>query len=366
MPIRRSFVLLILVAGIFSQAPLAVVCRAAGPDGPVATAAVFGKTREGAEVSLFTLTGPRGISAKVIELGGTLISLEVPDRTGKPANIVQGLASLDAYLARPSVAGAIVGRYANRISNARFTLDGVECSLTPNARPNHIHGGQDKCFHRAIWKGQVFQDANEAGVRLTYLSRDGDEGFPGNLTCTVTYSLTKEGDLKIHYVATTDKPTVVNMTNHSYFNLAGAQAGDVLGHEVMINASWYTPAGPGLIPTGEVRPIAGTPLDFTQPRTIGSRIAELTDIKFYDHNFVLNGSYGSSVLAARVSEPTSGRVMEVYTTEPGMQFYTGKGNAFCVETQHFPDSPNKAHFPSTVLRPDQKFDSTTVFKFSTK
>jgi aldose 1-epimerase len=275
MTTRQRVVALILVVGIWSSVQVGV-CQPAdrrAEDKPGVTQAVFGKMQDGTEVNLFTLAGPRGIRAKIMEVGATLISLEVPDRTGKTGTIVQGMDSLEAYLARPSVAGAVVGRYANRISNARFMLDGVEYRLTANASPNHIHGGQDKCFHKALWKGQAFHDESEAGVRLTFLSRDGDEGFPGNLTCVVTYSVTKEGDLKIAYSATTDKPTVINLTNHAYFNLAGPQARDVLGHEVMINASWYTPAGPGLIPTGEIRSVEGTPLDFRQARPIGSQIA---------------------------------------------------------------------------------------------
>jgi len=368
MTTHLSFVYLLLCAGIIMSNQEIAVSQGPEPSQgrSSVTEARFGKTQEGKDVTCYTLTSAKGLRAKVMEYGAILVSLEVPDRAGKAVSIVQGFDSLDSYISKPSTLGATIGRYANRISNARFILDGMEYRLTANAGTNHIHGGQERCFHKVVWKGQTYQSDTEAGVRLIHLSRDGEEGFPGNLTCTVTYSLTKAGDLKIGYTATTDKPTVLNLTNHSFFNLAGAQSQDILGHELMINALWYTPVGEGLIPTGEIRSVEGTPLDFTQPRTIGQGIAKMTETRIYDHNFVLNGSYGSLVLAARVYEPNSGRVMEVYTTEPGMQFYTGKGSAFCLETQHFPDSPNKPHFPSTVLRPGQRYESTTVFKFSTK
>ena len=368
MTTRFSLVRLLLVVGLAVMHPEMGACQAPGQADaiPAVVQSVFGKMQDGRDVNLFTLTGANGVRIKVMEYGAILVSLEVPDRTGKTASIVLGHDSLGPYVSKPSTLGATIGRYANRISNARFTLDGVEYRLTANAGANQIHGGQDGCFHKALWKGQTFQGDGEAGVRLTYLSRDGDEGFPGNLTCQVTYVLTKEGDLRIGYLATTDKPTVLNLTNHSFFNLAGADSRDISGHELQINALFYAPVGEGLIPTGEIRRVDGTFLDFTQPQTIGQGMAKMTDTKFYDHNYVLNGAYGTSVLAARVYEPVSGRVMEVYTTEPGMQFYTGRGTAFCLETQHFPDSPNKPHFPSTVLRTGQRFESTTILKFSTK
>jgi len=333
---------------------------------PGVTQTLFGKTPSDSNVALYTLTNANGLRAKVMEYGAILVSLEVPDREGKMANIVRGFEDLDSYTRRPAVTGATIGRYANRISNARFTLDGVEFHLTVNARPNQIHGGQEKGFNNVVWCGHPYQTGTEAGVRLTHLSLDGEEGFPGNLNCEVTYALTHDNELRIDYRAFTDKPTVINLTNHSYFNLAGANAGSILGHEVTINARWYTPVGEGKIPTGEIRSVEGTPLDFTKPRTVGERIDEMTPERGYDHNYVLNRTYGSSVLAARAYEPKSGRVMETYTTEPGMQFYTGDRNAFCFETQHFPDSPNKPHFPSTELRPGGRYESSTVFKFSTK
>ena len=342
---------------------------------------LFGRTADGREVTLYELVNSDGLRATVMDYGAILVDMEVPDRNGKLADINLGFDELDSYIKRNPLFGAVVGRYANRIENARFAIDGVEYKITPNAGKNHIHGGNKKRFDKVVWKGEGFQTDKGVGVRFTFLSRDGDEGFPGNLNCTVTYTLTNKNELKINYQATTDKSTVVNLTNHSYFNLAGAGSGDVLGHEMMINADFYTPGDKALIPTGEILSIKGTPLDFTEPKTIGSRIEQLTETRGYDHNYVLKNSDGSLTLAARVYEPGSGRIMEVYTTEPGMQLYTangmrdirGKGGkvyqrhyGFCLETQHFPDSPNKPHFPSPILRPGEKYDTTTIFKFSTK
>ena len=324
----------------------------------------FGQTTDGQDVTIYTLTNKNGIRARVMELGAMLISLEVPDRNGQPAKIVSGSDTLEPYITKGSVSGATIGRFANRIANARFTLDGVEYKLTANSGENHIHGGREKCFHRVIWKGQGFKNNEDVSVKFSYLSKDGDEGYPGNLNCTVTYTLTNNNELKLSYEATTDKPTIVNLTNHSAFNLAGS--GSIMDHEIMINAQRYTPTGSGGIPTGEISLVKGTPLDFTQPRTIGSKIADLTPRQVYDHTYVFDKWDGSLILAARVYEPSSGRVMEVYTTEPGVQFFTGGGNSLCLETQHFPDSPNKPNFPSVVLRPGQTFRSVTIHKFSTK
>ncbi len=328
------------------------------------TSASFGKTTSGTEVTVFTLTNAHGLRAKVIEFGGTLISLEVPDRDAKMANIVRGWDNLASY-ASNAWTGAIIGRYANRISNARFTLDGIQYILTANSGSHQLHGGSVKGFHNVVWHGYPYQNSAEAGVRLTHLSLDGEEGYPGNLNVQVTYALTNENELRIEYLATTDKPTVVNLTNHSYFNLAGAGTGDILSTEVMINANWYAAAGSDRVPTGEIRVVEGTVLDFRTPRTISSQIGGLRD-GVYDYNYILNGSYGSVILAAKAYDPKSGRVMECYTDQPGLQFYTGDKTTFCFETQHFPDSPNKAHFPSTELRPGGKFVSTTIYKFSTK
>ena len=341
----------------------------------------FGRMPDGAEVNAYELTNANGLRAKVIDYGAILVSLEVPDRAGKPGDIALGFDDLDSYLKRNPMFGTTVGRYANRIEGAKFTLDGIEHKLTANSGKNHIHGGGAGRFDKVAWKGQSFKNEEETGVRFTYLSADGVEGFPGNLNCTVTYTLTNRDELKIRYEATTDKPTIVNLTNHSYFNLAGAGSLDVLDHEIVINADYYTPGDKALIPTGEIHSVTNTPLDFTQPETIGARIEQLTQTRGYDHNYVLKNSDGSLVLAAQVYEPTSGRLMTVHTTEPGMQFYTangmrgirGKGGrlydrhyGFCLETQHFPDSPNKPHFPSTVLRPGGKYSTMTVFTFSTR
>lgn len=355
--------------------------RAIGRTGLEISQKPFGQIPDGRKVTLYELTNENGLYASVIDYGAILVSLHVPGRNGKFADVVLGFDDLDAYLKRNPLFGAVVGRYANRIAHASFTLDGTEYKLTANAGQNHIHGGRSKRFDKVIWKGQTFRNNEEVGVRLTYLSKDGDEGFPGNLDCTLTYNLTNNNELKISYEATTDKPTIVNLTNHSYFNLAGAGEGDVLDHEMTINADFYTPSDEALIPTGEIHFVKDTPLDFTEPKTIGARINELKQTRGYDHNYVLKNSSGSLVPAARVYEPASGRVMEVRTTEPGMQFYTANGMrgiqgkdrktynqhyGFCLETQHFPDSPNKPHFPSVVLRPGQKFSSMTVFIFSTR
>jgi aldose 1-epimerase len=339
----------------------------------------FGRTADGNQVTLYELVNANGLRATVMDYGAILVNLEVPDRNGKLDDINLGFDELEPYIKRSPLFGAVVGRYANRIENARFAIDGVKYEITQNAGKNHIHGGNQKRFDRVMWKGEGFQSAEGSSVRFTYLSKDGDEGFPGNLNCTVTYTLTNKNELKINYQATTDKPTVVNLTNHSYFNLAGAGNGDVLGHEMMINADFYTPGDKALIPTGEIFSVKGTPLDFTEPRTIGLRIEQLTATRGYDHNYVLKNSDGSLTLAARAYEPGSGRIMEVHTTQPGVQFYTANGMrnvqgkagkvyqnhyGFCLETQHFPDSPNKPHFPSTVLRPGEKYDTTTIFRFS--
>jgi aldose 1-epimerase len=326
---------------------------------------VFGKHPDGQEVGLYTLTNANGLKARVMEHGAILVSLHVPDREGNFANITLGFDSLDAYVTRNRLYGATVGRYANRIANATFRIDGVEYAVTANNRKNHIHGGH-KGIDKVRWKGSPFERENESGVRFAYLSKDGEEGFPGNLNCAVTYTLTNSDELQIAYEATTDKPTVINLTNHSYFNLAGPGSQDVMSHEIQINAEHYTPTDDALIPTGEIRSVKGTPLDFTEPFLIGARISQLQGRERYDHNYVLNHQDTLLVFAARVYEPETGRVMEVHTTEPGMQFFTGRGNALCLETQHFPDSPNKTNFPSVILRPGQTYRTRTVYSFSTK
>jgi len=340
----------------------------------------FGQTPDGKQVDLYTLVNSNGLTAKITNYGAILVSLEVPDRDGNLADIALGYDNLADYIKRGAFFGATVGRYANRIGGAKFVLDGIEYKLATNNGPNHIHGGK-KGFDKVLWRLEdIKAEGDQAVVKLSYVSEDGEEGYPGNLACSVTYTLTSENELKINYEAETDKTTIVNLTNHSYFNLAGQGRGDVLGHVLMLNADKYTVFDGALIPTGEVQSVTGTPLDFTTPKAIGSRIGQVG--KGYDQNYVLNSSGDSLALCARVSEPTSGRVMEVHTTEPGVQLYTGnfldgsligkdgkaykKHYGFCLETQHFPDSPNKPEFPSVVLHPGQKFTSETVFKFSTQ
>jgi aldose 1-epimerase len=348
----------------------------------------FGKTSGGAQVNVYTLKNAKGVEARIINRGGILVSLKVPDRQGAFDDVVLGFDNFDGYDKDNPFFGAIVGRYGNRIAKGRFSLDGHEYKLAVNNGENALHGGI-KGFDKQIWdaKPAQMQDGSKDGqsLQLQYVSKDGEEGYPGTLTATVTYTLTDANELRIHYQATTDKPTVVNLTNHSYFNLKGAGNGDILDTVLTLNADKFTPVDKGLIPTGELRPVDGTPFDFRQPHAIGARIdSQDEQIKFgggYDHNFVLNGKAGTLRLAARAMDPKSGRVLEISTTEPGVQFYTGnfldgtlhgkggkvynKRYGFCLETQHYPDSPNKPSFPSTVLKPGGKYDTTTVFKFST-
>jgi aldose 1-epimerase len=345
----------------------------------------FGKTREGRPVDLYTLTNSQGLEVRAMTYGGIIVSLRVPDKTGKVDDIVLGHDNLDGYLDNSPYFGAIVGRYANRIANGTFTLDGVKYSLAKNNGPNSLHGGLNG-FNKAIWDAKPFKDAKGVGVAFSYLSKDGEEGYPGNLKVKVSYTLTDENQLILDYEATTDKATPLNLSQHSYFNLAGEGSGDILGHHLMLNADRFTPVDQTLIPTGELRPVQGTPMDFTKPSAIGARINEdyeqLVVGKGYDHNYVISRKGDGLSLAARVHEPTSGRVLEVSTTEPGVQFYSGNfldgtitgkqghvyklRNGFCLETQHFPDSPNHPDFPSTILRPGKTFRSQTIFKFSTE
>lgn len=342
----------------------------------------FGKTRDGVAVSLYTLTNQNGVEVRISTYGGIVASLKTPDRAGALADIVLGFDSVEGYQANPGpFFGALIGRYANRIGHARFSLGGVEYKLDRNDGQNTLHGGA-RGFDKRVWTARELPGG---GLELTYLSKDGEEGFPGNLKAVVTYHLTDANELRIDYAATTDKLTVVNLTNHSYFNLKGAGSGDILDHRLTLNADRFTPVDAGLIPTGELRSVAGTPFDFRKPTAIGARIEQPDEqLKLghgYDHNFVLNRSGAGRTLAARVEEPSTGRVLEVLTTQPGVQLYTanfldgtirGKGgkvyghrSAFCLETQHFPDSPNQPKFPSTELKPGQTFQSSTVFRFLT-
>lgn len=345
------------------------------------TKEIFGKLDDGRQVDIFTLTNANGIKARVMTLGASLVSLEVPDKDGNFADIVLGFDTLAEYPQKSTYFGATVGRCANRIAKGRFTLDDVEYTLATNNGENHLHGG-DVGFDKVIWQGEQIDAPDGDAVEFTYLSPDGEEGYPGNLSCTVTYKLTDENELSFCHKATTDKPTVINMTNHAFWNLAGHDSGNILAHEMMITADRYTQVDEDSIPSGELIDVTGTEMDFRTAKTIGARIAETPgDPNGYDHNYVLNASGGDLALAAKVTEPTSGRVMEVFTTEPGIQLYTGNyldgmsgksgaiyksRNAFCLETQHFPDSPNQPNFPTTVLGPGEQYKHLTVHKFSTK
>jgi aldose 1-epimerase len=351
------------------------------------TKASFGKTADGQNVDIFTLTNKRGLEVKITNFGGIITSLKVPDRNGKLEDIVLGFDNLDAYLKGHPYFGALIGRYGNRIAKGRFTLNGHEYKLAVNNGENHLHGGI-KGFDKVVWTAQSARIRDGVALKLTYLSKDGEEGYPGNLRVIVVYRLTNQNELKISYSATTDKDTVINLTSHSYFNLAGQGNGDILNHELFINAFKFTPTDAGSIPTGELKSVTGTPFDFTtrNMHTIGERINNDDEqLKFgngYDHNFVLNGRIAKLREAASVYEPTSGRIMEIWTTEPGVQFYSGNfldgtltgkdGKAyqrrygFCLETQHFPDSPNRPSFPTTVLRKGEFYHSLTIHKFKAR
>jgi aldose 1-epimerase len=302
------------------------------------------------------------MTVRLITFGATLTEIEAPDRNGAFTNIILSADSLDQYV-RGFSAAVVLGRVANRIANARFTLDGVEYKLTANAGPHQLHGGR-KGFSQMVWQPKALPPGEpEASVQLTYLSHDGEEGFPGNLTASVTYTLTDNNELHLDYQATTDKPTPVNLSNHAYWNLAGS--GDVLGYELWLAADHYTVMDAQLIPTGEIAPVKDTPLDFTTPTLIGVRGAQTKPRpNIYDNNFVINDGGKSLVLAARVHDPKSGRTLEMRTTQPGLQLYTGNRRAFCLEAQHFPDSVNHTNFPTTIVRPGETFRSTTIYSFS--
>ncbi len=346
----------------------------------------FGKTPDGQPVDLYVLTAKGGAEACITNYGGAVVSLKVPDRNGKLADVVLGYDNADGYVNDKSFFGALVGRYGNRIGHAQFALDGKTYTLAKNNGENSLHGGI-KGFNKAVWTAKIIPAKDGQSLELSYLSKDGEEGFPGNLKVSVVYTLTDSNALRITYSAISDKKTVVNLTNHSYFNLAGQGSGDILGHLLIIQADKFTPVDAGLIPTGEFRDVAATPFDFRKELAIGARIDQDEEqLKLgggYDHNFVLQRSNDpEESLAARVLEPVSGRVLEVWTTEPGVQFYTGnfldgktigKGgvtyprrSAFCLETQHFPDSPNQPKFPSVVLNPGERYHTITTYKFSVK
>jgi aldose 1-epimerase len=342
----------------------------------------YGSTADGKVVDEYTLTNANGVEAKIITYGSIIASLRVPARNGSLGDVVLGYSNLSDYETRNFYFGAAIGRYGNRIANAQFSLDGQTYKLAANNGPNALHGGL-KGFDKQVWSARVVE-GDEAAVELTYLSKDGEEGFPGNLSVTMTYTLTQDNGIRIDYEATTDKTTIVNLTNHSYFNLAGNGAGAIYDHVLQLNADRFTPVDGTLIPTGELAPVAGTPLDFRAPQRIGNGIRsgheQMALGRGYDHNWVLNRQNSTELeWAARVYEASSGRSMEVWTTEPAIQFYTGnfldatmvgssggmyrQGDGFCLETQHYPDSPNKPDFPTTTLKPGETYHTTTVYKF---
>lgn len=339
----------------------------------------FGKTADGTPIELYVLKNG-DTTAKVTTYGAILTELHVPDRDGKAGDVVLGFDNLEGYLAGHPFFGATTGRFANRIAKGKFKLDGQEYSLAVNNGPNSLHGGV-KGFDKQVWKAQDVSNPSGPAVKFTYVSKDGEEGYPGNLTVSVTYTVTADNALKIDYSATTDKATPLNLTNHSYFNLAGS--GNVLDHEIMIASEGFTPVDDTMIPTGDIAPVKDTPFDFSKPTKIGARWDQLTgDPVGYDHNFVLGQDGKADKVDVRVYDPRSGRVLEMFTTEPGVQFYTGnfldgklkgkggvvydKQTGFCLEAQHFPDSVNQPNFPSTILRPGETYTQTTIYKFSTK
>jgi aldose 1-epimerase len=341
----------------------------------------FGKTKDGTEVFLYTLKNKNGMEVQITNFGGVVVSIKVPDRNGKIDDVALGFDTVAEYEAPGPFFGATVGRYANRIANGRFTLEGRKYQVTVNNPPNMLHGGKSG-FNQKVW--QVVRTGAQA-LHLHYLSKNGEEGFPGNLSVDVIFSLNDNNELKIDYAATTDKPTVLNLTNHSYFNLKGQGDGEIVDHIVQINASKFTPVDKNLIPTGELKSVAGTPFDFRKPQKISAHIGDNDEqLKLglgYDHNFVIDNGGKTLTMAARVHEETTGRLLEILTTEPGVQFYTGNhmdnglhGKAgktynfrygLCLETQHYPDSPNHPDFPTTELKPGEKFQSTSVYRFST-
>lgn len=345
----------------------------------------FGKLSDGTSIEMVELEAD-DISVKIMTLGAAIQSLQVPDRDGRRADIVLGYVTAAEYLSKPQYFGATVGRFANRIRNGQFELDGKRYQLAANSGSHHLHGGA-RGLDKVVWKIESLRAGPPASVAMSFASPDGDEGYPGTLEVTATYTLTGKSEITVEYRATTDKPTIVNITNHSYFNLAGeAGSSDVLGHRIMVLADGYTPVDSTLIPTGELRDVAGTPFDFRKPSSIGTHIRDGRDEQIrlgrgYDHNYVLQGSAGTLRLAARVDDPASGRVMELLTTAPGMQFYSGnfldgssvgksgriyrQSDAFCLEPQIFPDSPNHPHFPTALLNPGQVYTSTMVYRFGT-
>jgi aldose 1-epimerase len=393
-PSRPGFVLasrFLLVAILSISSSTAFAIAQATPEaspvaGPGITSEPFGEV-DGQAVERYTLTNSSGMSVAILTYGATVQSIMVPDRDGTLANVALGFDNLESYATESPYFGAIVGRYANRIANGQFELEGQTYELAINNEPNTLHGG-DVGFDNVIWTATEVESPDGPSLELTYTSPDGEEGYPGTLDVTVTYTVTEANELRIEYHATTDAPTVVNLSNHTYFNLAGEGSGSIYEHELQLNASSFTPVDSTLIPTGEIAPVSGTAFDFTSPHPIGERIRESSDEQImiglgYDHNFVLDRETPDDttlIEAAVVIEPATGRTMTVSTTEPGIQFYSGnflngsiagpsgqayrQGDGFCLETQHFPDSPNQPDFPTTELRPGEEFTSTTVYAFS--
>jgi aldose 1-epimerase len=382
---QRSLLAVAVLSGLAALG--AAASSTAAPESALGiSSAPYGTLPNGKEVDQYTLTNDSGMTVKILTYGGIITDIDVPDRHGAMANVELGFDSLDKYVSSSPYFGAIIGRYANRIANGRFTLDGVTYHLPQNNGTNTLHGGV-RGFDKHIWKPSTEIRKNGVSLHLHYTSPDGQQGFPGTLSTDVTYTLTNDDRLRMEYRASTTKPTVVNLTNHAYFNLAGEGSGDVFGQVLYVAAHHYTPIDANLIPTGVIAPVAGTPFDFTTPTAIGARIhdgdEQIVLAHGYDHNWVLDRAPGDDELrlAARVEDPASGRVLRVYTTEPGIQIYTGnfldgslvgpsghtyrQGDAFTVETQHYPDSPNEPSFPSTVLRPGHLFLSTTVYAFAT-
>jgi aldose 1-epimerase len=382
---------LVVVASMIAAVPVAqlVVAQSATPGAGTGaegiTSEPWGEV-EGEEVMLYTLTNANGMEVKVTNYGGIITSVLVPDRDGTMENVTLGFTNLDEYVEGHPYFGNITGRYANRIARGTFDIDDENFYLALNNGPNTLHGGE-KGFDKQVWAGEEVSGEGEVGVKMSRVSPDMEEGYPGNLDVEVTYTLTDNDEIRIDYHATTDEPTHVNLTNHAYWNLAGEGSGSAEGHELTLMASNYTPVDENLIPTGEIAPVAGTPLDFTTPHPIGERVRDdfeqLLLGRGYDHNFVLDRSSpddSSLIVAARVVEPESGRTLEISTTEPGIQFYSGnfldatevggagkmyrQGDGFALETQHYPDSPNHPEFPSTLLEPDEEFNSTTIYAFS--
>ncbi|MDX1741938.1 MAG: aldose epimerase family protein [Rhodothermales bacterium] len=374
----------------FAIVVLAAACAQRGPDTPHASVSTepFDTLPDGTQIDLYTVTNAHGLQVRAINYGGIILSLHTPDRDGVMADVALGYDGLDDYLAETPYFGSIIGRYGNRIAGAQFSLDGSVYTLARNDGPNHLHGGLVG-FDKVVWDGEPFESEDGAGIVFKYTSPDGEEGYPGTLEVRVTYTLTDDNELIFDYQATADRATQVNLTQHTYFNLAGHGSGTILDHELMINAESFTPVDSTLIPTGRLTPVDGTPLDFRRAAPIGARIdqehEQLRLGRGYDHNFVLSRGEAESdslILAARLTERTSGRVMEVFTTEPGIQFYSGnfldgtligKGgvayqhrSGLCLETQHYPDSPNQPDFPSTTLRPGERYQTRTVYAFSVR